>query len=84
MDESMKGSREQHWSELNYGEKVERVREEVKRLEIVVSEMRTQMYKFSKHLHVPDGEIVTKLSNDGIPMSGNYRTAAADGDDVYF
>ena len=84
MSESEMGNRQTYWSEINSDEKIERLREEAKRLEEVVSEMRTQMYKFNGHLHNIDGGIVIRLNNDGIPMQRHYRTAAVDGDDVYF
>ena len=83
MDESMKASREQHWSEIDSDRKIERLREEVKRWQRIVSDMRETVEKLSRHTHGPNDEkpLISILHQEGYPMHTRYKE---DSDDVYF
>ena len=82
--EELKASREQHWSEIDSDRKIERMREEVKRFQRIVSETIEKVEKLSRHTHGPqnDGKPLVSLSyQEGYPMHTRYQK---DSDDVYF
>ena len=71
--------RNKHWSELTSDEKIERLREIVKRLESQNSNLRETVDNLREHQHI-DGTIV-------IPMKRHYSGDVCEGmpsDDVYF
>ena len=75
--------REKHWSELDSDEKIERMREEVKRWQKIVSGMKEKIEKLSRHTHNPnDGKLLISMSyQEGYPMHTRYQK---DTDEVYF
>ena len=81
--EELKASREQHWSEIDFDRKIERMREEVKRWQKIVSEMREKMEKLSRHTHSIDGgkPMISMSYQEGYPMHTRYQE---DSNDVYF
>jgi len=68
--------REKYWSELTDSEKIERMRDEVKRWQYKCAEMQNVVDKLHSHQHAPNGEIVVPLRCSGSELVRPYRNDA--------
>jgi hypothetical protein len=75
--------REKYWSELEDAEKIERMREEVKKLERVAMSLSNKISKWQRHSH-QDNKIVIPLEQDYPPGGITTSRKPLDPDKVYF
>lgn len=64
--------REKYWNELNDSEKIERLREQVRKLREIIIKMSNTVYKLKKHSH-DDKQILIPLSEDILLEERRYR-----------
>jgi hypothetical protein len=70
-----KTMREKYWNELDWEEKVERMREVVKRLERALEKLSNSYLQLERHDHL-DGQLVIRLSDlyhEQAYYGGRYR-----------
>ena len=72
--------RRTYWSEIDSNAKIERLREEVKKLTREASNLVLKMYKMENHAHVANGNAVVSLTYS---RGCGLNTPHQDGDDVY-
>ena len=61
--EQAKACRQAHWSEIDYLEKIERIRREVKRLQAQVVSLSKLVNKLEEHRH-QEGQLVVPLKQE--------------------
>jgi len=84
MTDEMKAVREKYWSELTPGERIDRTRERVKRLDTEVHRLSRLVAELMTHEHGASGEPVISIDpyrrgDTGMPMAQSEA-----GDDLYF
>lgn len=84
MTDEMKAFREKYWSELTPGERIDRTRERVKRLDTEVDRLSRLVADLMTHEHNTAGEVVISIDpyrrgGAGVPMAQSQA-----GDDQYF
>jgi len=73
--EELKTSREKYWKELDVNEKIERMREVVKRLQLAVEKLSNSYLQLERHDHL-DSQVVIRLPDlhyEQAYYGGRYR-----------
>ena len=76
-----KAYREKYWSEIGDGEKIKRLRDQVKGLQRDINRFRKHLAALRYHSHLEGGRIVIPLGNQ---VDEFIDRQPQDGDDVYF
>jgi hypothetical protein len=79
----MRESRQKYWSEIEVEEKTKRLRDELKRAQREVGELRGVVEALTNHTH-KDGRVLTDLRFGALRDFSQPRMRHDKGDDVYF